>query len=389
MQTGCQGSEEEVKAPDGDDCFLEIPICAPDHPILTRGDVGKIASSEAERKVYSLQIWVFKNNDGSLLCYRDLDFSPLNVSPYQQTYKMKVDKTFAEVRDKVDIYVVANAESCNLSFGKQTDRDALDQAVIGTAYFGTIDLYGKTDLTDLETGRIARYGLPMSAVLKKQSIYGSFPSLRIGSQDQPAVLQLTRAVSKLRFVLCRIKEKSTSTSTSTKQLESISISLKGNQIPVQTYIIPRESYSFNYSHGVIDFGSVTRQQIEATPSAIPEVENPLDYVYETQNAQNYENLINTAISSNKLAEFGLTYFRESDKKLEGTITYKINDNGTVKDADPASFTMAAPGDFLRNHSWIVYVYFMDSKIHVLTVTHIGIKDWVDAGPNDNVEEYNW
>ena len=52
--------------------------------------------------------------------------------------------------------------------------------------------------------------------------------------------------------------------------------------------------------------------------------------------------------------------------------------------------MAAPGDFLRNHSWIVYIYFIGTEIHVHTVTHIGMKAWAYDENEDQPESiYNW
>ena len=381
MLTGCQRSEEEVKAPDGEDCFLEIPICAPNRPILTRGDVGEIASSEAERTVHSLQIWVFKSKDGSLVCYRKLtDFTSLNAAPsYQQTYKMKVDRTFAEVRDNVDIYVVANAASylgTTVSNPADLKPANLNAAMIDEGSFGTSTLI-KT---------VSDGGLPMSAVLKNQPIYGSFPALRIGSQEQPAVLELTRAVSKLRFVLCRIKEQPAST----KTLVSInSIKLNGNSIPTTTYLMPG---TYNYSSYVSDditFEDDDFENHKLLPEKIPDVDNPLDYTYETQAAQDYETMIDAAVEAGSLKQLGPTYLRESDKQLTGTISYTYKDNGIDKTPDPVTFSMAGAGDFLRNHSWIVYVYYMDSKIHVLTVVRIGMKEWVSDGQPESPWFYNW
>ncbi len=405
LLTACSSSKEEVVQPVEEDCFLEIPICAPERPIVTRGDVGEIASSEAERTVHSLQIWVFKSKDGSLVCYRKLtDFTSLNAAPsYQQTYKMKVDRTFAEVRDNVDIYVVANAASCGFSsYDDETDRATLNGAVIGTDYFGTSSLISTSD--------IQTNGLPMSAVLKNQPIYGSFPALRIGSQEQPAVLELTRAVSKLRFVLCQ-KE---GNQNSNKSLVSIDdIKLHRGQIPKETYLMPgTTTYPANYfvadtePSDEISFGSVAQD-------AIPEVKDPLVYTYETQAAQDYENLIDAAVKGDiawlkqygnknniddlknlddnslpQLKQVGLTYLRESDKQLTGTISYTYNDNNTPTTKDVA-FSMAGAGDFLRNHSWIVYIYYMDSEIHVLTVTHIGMKKWTSDGNPEDATFYNW
>lgn len=400
LLTACQNSEEEVKTPDdGEDCFLEIAVSAPEHLLFTRGDVGEIASSDDERTVHSLQIWVFKSKDGSLVCYRNLtDFTSLNESPYQQTYKMKVDRTFAEVRDNVDIYVVANAaDYLESSLGENSKPADLNTAMIKTESFGTTPRVSEVPRTT---------GLPMSAVLKNQSIYGSFPALRIGTQEQPVVLELTRAVSKFRFVLCQI----TGNQASNKKLVSIDeIKLDGGMIPSKTYLMPGTATyaSVGYIADGINYGGVEQ-------TAIPYVDDPMVYAYETQKAQDYENLIDAAVKGDiawlkqygiekdiddlknlddnapsQLKQVGLTYLRESDKLLTGTIKYSYNENNAdTNTQETVVFSMAQAGDFLRNHSWIVYIYYMDSKIHVLTVTHIGMKKWTD-GNSDDVKVYNW
>lgn len=387
LLTACgSDNKEEIANPD-EDCYLDIYVYAPDRPIVTRADVGEITSSDAESIVHSLQIWVFKKSNGEKVGYLDADPEYLNENG-QQTYRMIITNDFAKYPENVDVYVVANAANyVTTTLDANTTRDALNEAMIGSAYFGTTDLYGEKEL--LSTGRIATQGLPMSAVVKNQPVTGSFPTLRVGTSDKMTVMQLSRAVSKLRFVLCRIKE----LNFSTKKLNSIDdISLAANQIPTQTYLIPRERYTYTYSHDAISYGSVAKD-------VIPEVEDPLIYVYSTQKAQEYEDLINAAIAHEEngnpkplLKELGLTYFRESDKQLTGTITYTYTDNGVTKSNQTATFSISAPGDFLRNHSWIIYVYYIDSKIYILTVTHIGMRSWVmdDDGPQgESKYVYNW
>lgn len=390
----CGGSEEENSSiPEDEDCYLDIYVYAPDRPIVTRGDVGEIEiRAKEESEVHTLQIWVFKSSNGDPVGYLNAggddeayndtgakipDPSILNETG-QQIYRMKVEKSFANNPEAVDVYVVANAASCGLTgltaLGKTTSRADLNNAKIGEInnvdYFGTTDLYGIDDLAT---------GLPMSAVLKNQPISGKFPALRIGSESQIATLHLTRAVSKLRFVLCRITE----SENATKKLKSIDdISLDANMIPTQTYLVPREAYTYTYDHDAISYGGVAT-------SAIPEVPDPQVYAYEGQNetmsAQAYEDKIEAAISQNYLIECGLTYFRESDKQLTGTIRYTNIDETTAE----AKFVMAAPGDFLRNHSWIIYIYYLDSKIYTLTVTNIGMKKWVTDPLDEKAEVYNW
>ena len=383
----CGGSEEENSSiPEDEDCYLDIYVYAPDRPIVTRGDVGEIDATSAESNVHTLQIWVFKSSNGGLVGYLNAgadgisDPSILNETG-QQVYRMKVEKSFANNPEAVDVFVVANAASCGLTLNNETTRANLNDAKIEKIndyndYFGTTSLYGEDDLAS--GGRIATYGLPMSAVLKNQPISGKFPVLRIGTESQIATLHLTRAVSKLRFVLCRLNDEN-----SNKKLVSIdNISLDADQIPTWTYLVPRETYTYTYDPAAISYGSVAK-------TAIPEVPDPLVYAYETQAARAYEEMINQAITDGKLKELGLTYLRESDKQLKGTITYKYNENNSATDTpETVPFSMAAAGDFLRNHSWIIYIYYLDSKLYVLTVTHIGMRSWGNGGAEEH-SIYNW
>jgi hypothetical protein len=424
--TACSDHSGEGSDEKGN-CFLNIYVYAPEHPMLTRADVGTIASRTAkEHEVKTLQIWVFKHRDGGLVGYLEAKPTFLNETPGQEKFQIKVlDKVFADHPENVDVYVVANAGSCGLATGdnslkERTKREELDAAMIGEDYFGVSTLVSK----------VPSNGLPMSGVLKNQSIYGSYPTLRVGNQDAMATLQLTRAVSKLRFVLCQKKEKDTPK----KKLVSIDgIQLNNGvtlgtscQIPTESYLMPVANPSYaTYVSGSINYGSLAID-------AIPKVKDPMVYAYETQSAQDYEDLINHAadeelsrkdaniawlndygtnkeiaglqaanfsasilaengLSWPQLKELGLTYLRESDKKLTGTIKYtvqELEDNVWVLKAKTATFSMANPGDFLRNRSWIVYVFYMDATIYTLTVTNIGMKSW-GSGESEEKSVYNW
>lgn len=412
LLTACHSDDKEEGGSSAEDCYLDIYVYAPDRPIVTRSDVGNIAQrSAAESRVNTLQIWAFKHSNGEKVGYLGTGTGDASDVPNpvflnetgQQVYRMKVSKSFADAPEAVDVYVVANAASyvttsngTAMTLGMSSTRDDLNEAMIGTNSFGTSTLISA----------VPDNGLPMSAVAKNQSIYGTFPALRIGSGDNMTTLRLTRAVSKLRFILCRITE----TESTVKKLKSIdAISLNGNQIPTRSYLIPRERYSYTYIADPINYGSVEKNEIY-------EVANPMVYVYETQKAQDYEDLINAASDATtvetekaanlakltdqfgitgltvadlpQLKEIGLTYLRESDKKLEGTINYTYENDAEDK-TEEISFSMYNPGDFLRNHSWIIYVYYMDSKIYILTVTHIGMKKWTDDGRSEDTSFYNW
>ena len=454
LLTACSDHSGEGSDEKGD-CFLNIYVYAPEHPMLTRADVGTIASRTAkEHMVHTLQIWVFNHRDGSLVGYLEAEPTFLNETDGQEMFQMKVKKEFADHPENVDVYVVANAfidftnrvknydliyindknEVKELTLDKNTERTKLEKAMIGEGSFGVKQKEETENVLYIPAvSSVPVAGLPMSGVLKNQPIYGSYPTLRVGTQDAMATLQLTRAVSKLRFVLCQKKEKDNAK----KKLVSIGkIELNGSVIPTASYLMPVEKPSYTsvgYVSTPIDYGSIEEENI----GVIPSVKNPMVYAYETQSAQEYEDLINHAadgdesrkaeniawlngygarnnvpelkvenftgailqtnsLSWPQLMELGPTYFRESDKKLTGTITYTVQErekNGEEwtdwkTEHKTADFSMADPGDFLRNHSWIVYVFYMDATIYTLTVTNIGMKSWASGGYEEK-SVYNW
>lgn len=373
------GSSEE-----NEDCFLNIYVYAPGRPMLTRSDVGEITYRKiAESTVHSLKIWVFKHDDGSRVGYLDATPTFLNETDGQEMFRMKVEKEFADNPVNVDVYVVANAESVGLTFGESATRDQLDAAKIGTAYFGTS--------TSTLVSSVPETGLPMSGVEKNQPIYGSYPTLRVGTQDAMTTVQLTRAVSKLRFVLCRIAQEDD------KELVSIDgIQLDGEMIPTESFLMSGVHTYSNYEDDPIVYVNSANKLLKED---IPTVVDPMKYAYETQAAQDYEDMINEAIagtshaneSDQPLMELGPTYLRESDKQLTGTIQYTVRAKNASENDPQATttFSMAAPGDFYRNRSWIIYVFYMDAKIHVLTVTDMGVKNWTSDNVDDDRDLYNW
>ena len=105
LLTACHSdNKEEIVSPD-ENCYLDIYVYAPDRPVVTRSDVGEIAQRTiAESKVNTLQIWVFKHNDGSLVGYLNEVPTFLNETTGYEMYRMKVSRDFADNPQNVDVY---------------------------------------------------------------------------------------------------------------------------------------------------------------------------------------------------------------------------------------------------------------------------------------------
>jgi hypothetical protein len=83
-----------------------------------------------------------------------------------------------------------------------------------------------------------------------------------------------------------------------------------------------------------------------------------------------------------LSQAGPYYLRESEKLLRGTISYTIEGVATTQSA---TFEMKTLGDFLRNHSWIVYAYY--EGLSGMQVVAVDVTPWVNK--SDSHDVYNW
>ena len=329
------------------------------------GDVDPIDNDINEGIIKSLQLWVYEKNDpGKYVGY----FSTEDVTALNEgvgtTYQIPVSDEFAASKPDVNVYVMANVTNANCGVGtlnKETARAALlEGAKITTGHFGL----------EQNTRTVPDDGLPFAGMLTGQTVVGDAPTLRVGTASAVSTVQLTRAVSKLRFVFAKTEGQPKVTITSIK--------MNASMIPDVEYLFQTPA-SMNYN-------TEAKELLLDEIDDIAETADPTQYIYINQTAQEYENLINEAANKHAPEEPEVTvegpiYLRESDKQLAGTITYTI-DGGTEQ---TANFAMQQAGDFSRNHTWIVYAYYAGSgKLQVQTVY---VKNWEIK--TMNYEFFNW
>ena len=281
----------------------------------------------------------------------------------------------------VDIYVVANVASsnCGLSLGRSSTPDELTAALIEHKSDGG-DFFGLTS----PVTSVPVEGLPMSGFLLNQEITGTAP---VFSANKTKNVKLVRAVSKVRFVFSK--------STVAPVISDLSIKFDDQLLPTKEYLFLKGEYPTEKIH------------LEETPAYESEAEivsgvsgddinscaDPASYIFTTESGQQYENKIDAGLVEQtienvtrpaELSEVRRFYLRESDKQMKGTISYTSGsgENATQKSAD---FVMNAAGDFTRNHTWIVYGYFLGSGELILNA--VALKDWEDNPESDNI--YNW
>ncbi len=406
LLTACSGSSSEggevpVPVPSPSDTtpdkpVLKIYIFPPNRPAITRaGDLGNVDASAEENKIHSLHVWVFDRDESNLpsslsssklVGYISLGNLTLSESGTGEV-TMEITDDFAnkimtsDTRPKVDVYVAANVSTgnCGISFETLTKKGTttegqLEPLFIGSGYFG---------VTSPVSG-IPVDGLPMSGVLKEQRIAGTSPVFRVGTEQKLANVQLVRAVSKMRFVFCM-------SSTNNDDVAVNRIVLNGNVLPKEEYLFLTDDYNKVTPKYRLKGSEYEAQQTLVTIPAgttIKKNDDPYSYSYDgNSSGQDYEDLINQGVADGKLSDLGTFYLRESDKALAGTINYSITPYGTTTQNEKTStaYAMKNAGDFSRNHTWIVYGYFVTNGVLQLNV--VELKNW-EINETDR-EIYNW
>ena len=369
---------------------LKIYVFTPDNPTVTRGDNGDVDASTDEKKIHNLHVWVFEHHDAAddpqladdgkfvgHISLNNVDFSETTSN----TVTMELDDQFAakEVKPHVDVYVVANvsATNCGMTLDASTTRAQLEAALIKENYFGVSNLI-KTVPAD---------GLPMSGVMKNKKITGETPVYQVSEENgNLANVKLVRAVSKIRFVF----SKSTS---NPDEVAVKNISLNAGVLPKEEFLFLEGVYPEYKWHVKTAAGYVGATDLVSSESGIDVKKNdsPASYSWDGKmSGQEYEALIQEGVYENKLSDLGTFYLRESDKKLTGTIEYTIRhtdkNNVTTTTTQTPSYEMKQDGDFSRNHTWIVYAYFVSSGDLIMGI--VEVKDWV-SGVNTTQSVHNW
>ena len=362
---------------------LQINIFTPEYPVVTRADDQVLVNSNADENVNTMDLWVFVSEAtqhftvGKVVGHLSLDIADPS-SFVGGTYQMSVSEDFANELPKVNVYVTANVKSSNTGITLTAGSPESD--------FGTATLSGRYFGLDPLTTEPPTEGLPMSGLLKNQTINDDrTPLLKV---EDP--VKVVRAVSKVRFIFSR-----TDTG-ETDKLHINSISLAGNMIPTDEYLfLANPTDRYRTSDTYIEDVKVLASDLGST--IIPTSTYPARYAYDKDKAdqvkgQYYENEIDKGLKGHysegtyivgdpELVELGRYYFRESNKQLQGTISYTIG-TGEPK---TATFMMYEGDNFTRNHTWIVYGYFTGKE--TLKVSCVNVTDWDQSTTSHPV--HNW
>lgn len=395
LLTGCSKSSDSDDKPQTEKPALKIYVFAPDRPVVTRADNGDVDASEAENKITNLHVWVYEHSTSKLVGH--ISLNNVELSEAGQEVKMELDDDFATTiankelgnRPTVDVYVSANVSTtnCGFSLDAKSSQANLQSACIGENYFGVSNLI-KTVPTD---------GLPMSGVMLGKQIIGNGPVYQVSENGSTlANVKLVRAVSKIRFVACK-------STTNPDDVTINSVKLNGGVLPKQEYLFLDNAYNLAETQKwkvkndtpETDYVGETELVSTVVNDDLAKNVSPASYSWDGQMlGQAYEELIQKGIDDGKLTELGTFYLRESDKALEGTMSYTIqhkqnpedeNEEPTIITNTP-TFKMNHDGDFSRNHTWIVYAYFVSTGDLIMGM--VEVKDWTDS-QNSSQSVHNW
>lgn len=328
---------------------------------MTRTVTGTVSPLQEEMKITSLQIWAFLSEDGTLISYKRIgtvvDESGLPNSTITRIGMPLSQEMFYHLSGttdhKVDVYVLANAESA-LHFPptETTTRDALDQL--------TMEKFNGVT----PTMAVPSTGLPMSGVMKNAGVTGGYPVLNIPT------IKLIRTVSKIRFAFCQQGIPATDTDPAiiaNDECAIVGVSFDGTTGGKDCQIGATERI---FTTEAIDLGDPKGYSpLSASFSGVPLIPNnklsvvvdPEDLFFrsaghESETSEQYETRLDAAIA--KQSQIGPIYLRETDKTISGTISYRTTADGPVQ---TAPFIMET-GGFPRNHTWIVYACFVEETM---------------------------
>ena len=380
--TSCMSDDYTDTAAGKSDTYINLNVSTPtaqaraNAPAKPAGTSGKLGLEETypspntEEKITSIRVWAFKSGSDRETATPIGFKSETNLSAQgSHNVSMMITRKNAETLGKIDLYILLNAESVGVLDGKdciKMTRAELENLVIKNQ-FGIAEGTAQTTV-------VPQAGLPISRVIKELDVTNNIKDNATEAAQHSINIPLIRAVSKLHFFFTRKNVKDTEGVVVTR------IEVNENVIPTQSSVFPTATTdankekegltgdltSLSYLNQKMTFGSVATENIKP-------VSDPTSYIRKPgQTAEDYITQLRGAT-----AECHLSYLRETDKDLTGTIYYKLNKSGAVKHT-PFSISKAH-----RNHEMVVYGYFLGDEKSTLTLNYY-VADWNEKKATDIV-----
>ena len=337
------------------------------------------ADPNSESDIHSIKVWVFQsgtNEDANPIAYKEEALKDINSSYNLQLRFLR--KIAGKEVENIDLYILANSESTNIEsklngkdFSNITRKEL--QNICFDSTFGILK-NGNPQNTE-----VPETGLPISRAITNISVENHVGTTEAEAKTKGIKIPLVRAVSKLHFYFAR--------KTGIENVKVTSIEVEGNTIPTASYIFPDETeYKENDDNQVVTsnkynvnsngYVSTVLKLNGVETDNIKEVEDPEKFKKtETQTAQDYLDAFKKA----GIASHNLCYLRETTKAIKGKIHYSL---GTEEKS--VDFSIPTDGKAIRNRELVVYGYFLNGQMGMLTVTPT-IQEWQDGGTFDFID----
>ena len=334
------------------------------------------ADPNSESDFHSIKVWVFQsgtNEDANPIAYKEEALKDINGSYNLQLRFLR--KIAGKEVENIDLYILANSESTNIqdklsgkNFSSITRKELQNISFDST--------FGIQDNGNPQNTKVPETGLPISRAITNISVENHVGTTEAEAKTKGIKIPLVRAVSKLHFYFAR--------KTGIENVKVTSIEVEGNTIPTASYIFPDETeYKEDDNNQVVTsnkydvnsngYVSTVLKLNGVETDNIKEVEDPEKFKKtETQTAQDYLDAFKKA----GIASHNLCYLRETTKAIKGKIHYSL---GTEEKS--VDFSIPTGGKAIRNRELVVYGYFLNGQMGMLTVTPT-IQEWKDGGTYD-------
>ena len=337
------------------------------------------ADPNSESDIHSIKVWVFQsgtNEDANPIAYKEEALKDINSSYNLQLRFLR--KIAGKEVENIDLYILANSESTNIE-SKLNGKDfsSVTRKELQNICFDST--FGIQENGNPQNTEVPETGLPISRAITNISVEKHVGTTEAEAKTKGIKIPLVRAVSKLHFYFAR--------KTGIENVKVTSIEVEGNTIPTASYIFPDETeYKENDDNQVVTsnkydvnstgYVSTVLKLNGVETDNIKEVEDPEKFKKnETQTAQDYLDAFKKA----GIASHNLCYLRETTKAIKGKIHYSL---GTEEKS--VDFSIPTDGKAIRNRELVVYGYFLNGQMGMLTVTPT-IQEWQDGGTFDFID----
>ena len=337
------------------------------------------ADPNSESDIHSIKVWVFQsgtNEDANPIAYKEEALKDINGSYNLQLRFLR--KIAGKEVENIDLYILANSESTNIE-SKLNGKDfsSITRKELQNICFDST--FGIQENGNPQNTEVPETGLPISRAITNISVENHIGTTEAEAKTKGIKIPLVRAVSKLHFYFAR--------KTGIENVKVTSIEVEGNTIPTASYIFPDETeYKENDDNQVVTsnkydvnstgYVSTVLKLNGVETDNIVEIEDPEKFKKnETQTAQDYLDAFKKA----GIASHNLCYLRETTKAIKGKIHYSL---GTEEKS--VDFSIPTDGKAIRNRELVVYGYFLNGQMGMLTVTPT-IKEWQNGGTYDYID----